>query len=191
MTKLIELDRNEYSGADPSANKLLIVDHDASLLRCQAGAMQDLGFEVITAGSVSEAMAQIESNAPTFALVGMRFDDGCGLDVVTALKHRRPNARVVVQTSYGNIATAVSAAKAGVVAYLTKPADPGEIASALLAPAGGNAEPPEHPMSPERVRWEHIRNIYEQYGRNISETARRLAMHRRTLQRILTKGTPR
>jgi two-component system, response regulator RegA len=193
MTKTIDLIRDECFTHPPDSNgyTLLIVDCNASLLRCLARAMQERGFEVITAGSVTEAMAEIESNAPAFALVGMRFDDGCGLDVVTALKRRLPDARAIIHTSYGSLATAVRAAKDGAVAYLTKPTNPDEIASVLLAPADGAAEPPQHPMSAERVRWEHIHNIYEQCGCNVSETARRLAMHRRTLQRILAKGEPR
>jgi two-component system, response regulator RegA len=191
MPESIDLRHHRCSAPDSSGNKLLIVDRDVSVLQSLACALQKRGFEVITAGSVTEAMAQIESDTPDFALVGMRFDDGCGLDVVTALKERLPNARAVIHTSYGNLATAVRAAKAGAVAYLTKPTDPAEIASTLLAPAGAAAEPPEHPMSAERVRWEHIHNIYEQCGRNVSETARRLDMHRRTLQRILAKRAPR
>jgi two-component system response regulator RegA len=118
----------------------------------------------------------------------MRFDDGCGLDVISALKEQRPDARPIVLTGYGNIATAVSAVKLGAIDYLTKPVDVDDIVSALLAPEGAKAEPPQHPMSAARVRWEHIQHVHEAYGHKVSETARRLNLHRRTLQRFLTRG---
>ncbi|MFZ1924053.1 MAG: response regulator [Xanthobacteraceae bacterium] len=191
ITESIDLNRSECVAPDPDADKLLIVDHDVAVLQCLASALQKRGFEVIAAQSVAEATIHIHSSAPALAVVGMRFDDGCGLDVVAALKQRRPDARAVVQTSYGSLATVVGAVKAGAVDYLIKPADPDDIVSALSAPAGGKAVPPHHPLSADRARWEHIRNIYEQCGRNVSETARRLAMHRRTLQRILAKRAPR
>jgi two-component system response regulator RegA len=120
----------------------------------------------------------------------MRLGDGNGLDVISALKKRRPEARGIVLTGYGNIVTAVTAVKLGAVDYLSKPADADEVAAALLATAEGKPEPPENPMSADRVRWEHIQRIYELCGRNVSETARRLNMHRRTLQRILAKRAP-
>ena len=174
-----------------SARKLLIADRDAAVLQRLAGTLQQRGFDIVVAQSVAEARARIEAGMPALAVVGMRFADGCGLDVVAALRRRRPEARAVVQTSYGSIATAVSAVKAGAVDYLVKPADPDDIVAALLAPAGGKAAPPKQPLTAERARWEHIRAIYEECGHNVSETARRLAMHRRTLQRILAKRAPR
>jgi len=121
----------------------------------------------------------------------MRLGDGNGLDVISALRKRRPDARGVVLTGYGNIATAVNAVKLGAVDYLSKPADADDVAAVLLAREGKKVEPPENPMSADRVRWEHIQRIYELCGRNVSETARRLNMHRRTLQRILAKRAPR
>ena len=120
----------------------------------------------------------------------MRLADGNGLEVISALKRRRPDARGIILTGYGNIATAVNAVKMGAVDYLAKPVDADDVAAALLAHDGATAEPPEHPMSAVRVRWEHIQRIYELCGRNVSETARRLNMHRRTLQRILAKRAP-
>ena len=111
----------------------------------------------------------------------MRLGDGNGLDVISALKKRRPEARGIVLTGYGNIATAVNAVKLGAVDYLAKPADADDVVNALLAIEGRTAEPPENPMSADRVRWEHIQRVYELCGRNVSETARRLNMHRRTL----------
>ena len=179
----------------PLAHKLLIVEDDEQLRQCLADVMAARGFRVITAASVAEGLIQIElqieANGLAFAVVDLRLPDGCGLTVVEALKRRRPDARIVIQTGYGNIATAVSAAKIGAVDYLTKPAAPDEIASVLLTPEGSKSEAPEHPMTANRMRWRHIQNFYQVYGRNLSEAARRLTMHRRTLQRVLAKGTPR
>ena len=148
------------------------------------------GFTVTTAESVADGLTQVEKAAPALAVVDMRLGDGSGLDVISALKKRRPDARGVVLTGYGNIATAVTAVKMGAFDYLSKPADADEVAAALLALDGRKPEPPENPMSADRVRWEHIQRIYELCGRNVSETARRLNMHRRTLQRILAKRAP-
>jgi two-component system response regulator RegA len=153
--------------------------------------MEARGFQVSTAETVSEGLQQVERAAPAYAVVDMRLGDGNGLDVIVALKQRRPDARAVILTGYGNIATAVNAVKIGAVDYLSKPADADDVVAALLALEGRKAEPPEHPMSADRVRWEHIQRIYELCGRNVSETARRLNMHRRTLQRILAKRAPR
>jgi two-component system, response regulator RegA len=166
---------------------LLIVDDDIQLLQCLARAMQTRGFKVKMAESVAASLAQIEANPPACAVVDMRLADGCGLDVAAALKQRRPGARIIIQTGYGNIATAVRAVKIGAIDYLPKPVDADEIAATLLAQAGGPAKPPEHPMSASRVRWEHIHNVYQSSECNVSETARRLRMHRRTLQRILAR----
>ena len=170
---------------------LLIVEDDKSFLVRLARAMETRGFSVATAESVADGLMQVERSAPAFAVVDMRLGDGNGLDVVSALKKRRPDARAIVLTGYGNIASAVNAVKMGAVDYLAKPADADDVIAALLALEGRKAEPPEHPMSADRVRWEHIQRIYELCGRNVSETARRLNMHRRTLQRILAKRAPR
>ena len=170
---------------------LLIVEDDKSFLVRLARAMETRGFSVATAESVADGLMQVERSAPAFAVVDMRLGDGNGLDVVSALKKRRPDARAIVLTGYGNIASAVNAVKMGAVDYLAKPADADDVIVALLALEGRKAEPPEHPMSADRVRWEHIQRIYELCGRNVSETARRLNMHRRTLQRILAKRAPR
>ena len=177
--------------ADLTERSLLIVEDDKSFLQRLARAMESRGFEVTTAETVSDGLMQVERSAPAFAVVDMRLGDGTGLDVISALKHRRPDARAIILTGYGNIATAVNAVKIGAVDYLAKPADADDVVAALLAIEGRKAEPPEHPMSADRVRWEHIQRIYELCGRNVSETARRLNMHRRTLQRILAKRAPR
>jgi two-component system, response regulator RegA len=176
--------------AIPSDRSLLIVEDDKSFLQRLARAMEGRGFTVTTAESVADGLQQVEKVAPAFAVVDMRLCDGTGLDVISALKRRRPDARGIVLTGYGNIATAVTAVKLGAVDYLSKPADADDVVAALLAIDGKKADPPENPMSADRVRWEHIQRIYELCGRNVSETARRLNMHRRTLQRILAKRAP-
>ena len=169
---------------------LLIVEDDKSFLQRLARAMEGRGFVVATAESVADGLTQLETSLPAFAVVDMRLEDGNGLDVISALKKRRPDARAIILTGYGNIATAVNAVKLGAVDYLSKPVDADDVVAALLALEGRKPEPPEHPMSADRVRWEHIQRIYELCGRNVSETARRLNMHRRTLQRILAKRAP-
>ena len=176
--------------AVPGDRSLLIVEDDKSFLQRLARAMESRGFTVTTAESVAEGLTQLETSSPAFAVVDMRLDDGNGLDVISALKRRRPDARAIILTGYGNIATAVNAVKLGAVDYLSKPVDADDVVAALLALDGRKAEPPENPMSADRVRWEHIQRIYELCGRNVSETARRLNMHRRTLQRILAKRAP-
>jgi two-component system response regulator RegA len=169
---------------------LLIVEDDKSFLQRLARAMESRGFTVAVAESVAEGLHEVEKSAPAYAVVDMRLGDGTGLDVISALKKRRPDARGIILTGYGNIATAVNAVKLGAVDYLSKPADADDVVAALIAIEGRKPEPPENPMSADRVRWEHIQRIYELCGRNVSETARRLNMHRRTLQRILAKRAP-
>ena len=156
---------------------LLILDDDAPLRNRLARAMESRGFEVITAETVSEGISLAQQTPPAYAVLDMRLADGSGLDVVAALRDAREDARIILLTSYGNIATAVAAVKAGAAALLN-------------AADGGLPPPPENPMPADRVRWEHIQRVYEQCGRNVSETARRLKMHRRTLQRILNKYAP-
>lgn len=174
-------------GPDPS---LLLVDDDEPFLRRLARAMEKRGFVVETASSVAEGRRLAAARPPAFAVVDLRLEDGNGLDVVEALHSRRPDCRVVILTGYGAIATAVAAVKIGATDYLSKPADAADIVRALLARPGDIPPPPENPMSADRVRWEHIQRVYEQCERNVSETARRLNMHRRTLQRILAKKSP-
>jgi two-component system, response regulator RegA len=170
--------------------RLLIVDDDKSFLERLARAMESRGFQVTTAESVADGLAQVSAAAPAFAVVDMRLNDGNGIEVISALKEKRPDARAVVLTGYGNIATAVTAVKLGAVDYLAKPADADAIQAALLAICRPLPPPPEQPMTADRVRWEHIQRVYEQCDHNVSETARRLRMHRRTLQRILAKYAP-
>jgi two-component system response regulator RegA len=178
-------------GAVEARPTLLLVDDDAPLRERLARALDQRGFAVTTADSVGAGVKLAGSAPPDFAVVDLRLGDGSGLDVVAALRAARADVRVVMLTGYGNIATAVAAVKAGAVDYLSKPADADTIAAALLATGSALPPPPDEPMSADRVRWEHIQRVYEQCDRNVSETARRLRMHRRTLQRILGKHAPR
>ena len=182
--------RTGTAGTVPGERSLLIVEDDKSFLQRLARAMETRGFVVTTAESVADGLLQVEKAAPAFAVVDMQLGDGNGLDVISAMKRRRPEARAIILTGYGNIATAVNAVKLGAVDYLAKPVDADDVVAALLAFDNKKIEPPENPMSADRVRWEHIQRIYELCGRNVSETARRLNMHRRTLQRILAKRAP-
>jgi two-component system response regulator RegA len=172
-------------------NRLLLVDDDKPFLTRLARAMETRGFAVETADTVAEGIAKAKTTAPAFAVVDMRLTDGNGLDVVESIRAARPDARIIILTGYGNIATAVTAVKLGAIDYLAKPADADEVFAALTRDSEDRALPPENPMSADRVRWEHIQRVYEMCGRNVSETARRLNMHRRTLQRILAKRAPR
>ncbi|MCG8562301.1 MAG: ActR/PrrA/RegA family redox response regulator transcription factor [Hyphomicrobiales bacterium] len=174
----------------PSDPSLVIVDDDRPFVSRLGRAMESRGFDVRTAETIDEGMALIRQAPPAYAVVDMRLEDGNGLDVIQVLKELRPDARAVILTGYGNIATAVTAVKLGAVDYLAKPADADDVCNALLAPPDAKAPPPENPMSADRVRWEHIQRVYELCDRNVSETARRLNMHRRTLQRILAKRAP-
>jgi two-component system response regulator RegA len=175
----------------PEDRSLLIVDDDRAFRERLARAMQSRGFEVLLAESVSEGIAMVKEKPPAFAVVDLKLEDGSGLEIVETLHASRRNARVVVLTGFGNIATAVAAVKFGALDYLPKPADADDIMGALLARTGEKPSPPQNPMSADRVRWEHIQRVYELCGHNVSETARRLNMHRRTLQRILAKRSPR
>ena len=169
---------------------LLLVDDDEPFLKRLAKAMEKRGFSVETAGSVVAGKAIATARPSAYAVVDLRLEDGNGLDVVETLRERRPDSRIVVLTGYGAIATAVAAVKIGATDYLSKPADANDIVNALLQKGDELPPPPENPMSADRVRWEHIQRVYELWDRNVSETARRLNMHRRTLQRILAKRSP-
>jgi len=176
--------------ADLTDKTLLLLDDDAPLRTRLGRALEGRGFQVTLAGSVREAIGAVKLAAPAYAVLDMRLEDGNGLGVVEVIHAARPDAKVIMLTGYGNIASAVAAVKAGAVNYLPKPADADDVVRALLARDDAPA-PPENPMSADRVRWEHIQRVYELCGHNVSETARRLNMHRRTLQRILAKRSPR
>lgn len=175
----------------PGDRSLLIVDDDAPLRMRLARAMETRGFTVAAAESVAEGVELAMENPPAYAVIDLRLDDGNGFEVVQAIQEAKPDCRIVMLTGYGNIATAVAAIKAGAVDYLPKPANADDIAASLLETQRPLPGPPKDPMSADRVRWEHIQRVFEQCGRNVSETARRLKMHRRTLQRILNKHAPR
>jgi two-component system, response regulator RegA len=174
-----------------AGRKLLLVDDDAPLRRSMARALERRDFQVLAAEGVAEAKSLAREHRPEFAVLDMRLTEGSGLDLVRTLRELRPEVRIVIVTGYGNIATAVAAIKAGAMDYLAKPVDADDVVSALLKSGHGLPPPRENPMSADRVRWEHIQRVFEQCNRNVSETARRLNMHRRTLQRILNKRAPR
>ena len=184
------------SDIDPAVaalrDKSLLLLDDDSVLRNRLGrALESRGFTVTLVESVAQASEAVRAAPPAFAVLDMRLEDGSGLKVVEVLRAARPTACIVMLTGYGNIATAVAAVKAGAVDYLAKPADADDVVKALLsARSGVRPAPPEKPMSADRVRWEHIQRVFELCERNVSETARRLSMHRRTLQRILAKRAP-
>lgn len=182
----------ENSATAPKTDmSLLIVDDDTPFRNRLARSMEKRGFEVESVESVALGLEAATGRPPAYAVIDLRLADGSGLDVVSALRDARPDTRVIMLTGYGNIATAVAAVKAGAVDYLPKPSDSDAVEAALLAHGDALPPPPENPMSADRVRWEHIQRVFEQCGRNVSETARRLNMHRRTLQRILNKHAPR
>ncbi len=169
---------------------LLLMDDDAPFRNRLGRALEARGFAVTQAESVAQALDVIDRMPPAFAVMDMRLEDGNGLKAVEALHRKRPDARAIMLTGYGNIATAVAAVKSGAIDYLSKPADADDVVRALLAVEDKAPPPPENPMSADRVRWEHIQRVYALCGQNVSETARRLNMHRRTLQRILAKRAP-
>ncbi|GIK98611.1 MAG: photosynthetic apparatus regulatory protein RegA [Alphaproteobacteria bacterium] len=184
--------RPEKAGGGATDRSLLVVDDDAPFRQRLALAMERRGFSVATADSMAAGIAEARARRPAFAVIDLRLGDGSGIEVVSALREVRADARVVVLTGYGNIATAVAAVKMGAIDYLSKPADADAVEAALLQNEGETLPPPpEQPMTADRVRWEHIQRVFEQCDRNVSETARRLRMHRRTLQRILNKYAPR
>ena len=181
---------NTQKIADFADKSLLIVDDDNPLRDRLARAMEKKGFKVIQADSVKQGINKAKNAAPAFAVVDLRLGDGNGLEVIKEIRKVKSDSRVVMLTGYGNIPTAVAAVKAGAIDYIPKPADADDVESALLAFPESKAIPPENPMSADRVKWEHIHRIFELCNRNVSETARRLKMHRRTLQRILSKRSP-
>ncbi len=170
---------------------LLIVDDDSPFRERLARAMEKKGFKVSQAEGVKMGIDCVKKEKPAFAVVDLRLNDGNGLEVVKEIQNINSKSRVVMLTGYGNIPTAVAAIKQGAIDYLAKPADADDVERALLAEPNKKADPPENPMSADRVKWEHIHRVFELCNRNVSETARRLKMHRRTLQRILSKRSPR
>ncbi len=191
MTELKTSENNAQDDMEDVRPTLLLVDDDRPFLQRLSRAMETRGFVVTMAETVREGSQFAKTTNPDFAVVDMRLEDGNGLDVVSVLQEQSSETRVIVLTGYGNIATAVTAVKLGAIDYLAKPADADDVYAALMQDPNDKAAPPENPMSADRVRWEHIQRVYELCDRNVSETARRLNMHRRTLQRILAKRAPR
>jgi two-component system response regulator RegA len=181
---------NQKKLSEFNDKSLLIVDDDNPFRERLARAMEKKGFEVSQAESVKKGIETVKTKKPTFAVVDLRLNDGNGLEIVKVIQNSNPNSRIIMLTGYGNISTAVAAIKQGAIDYLAKPADADDVEKALLADPNKKAEPPENPMSADRVKWEHIHRVFELCNRNVSETARRLKMHRRTLQRILSKRSP-
>lgn len=174
----------------PEDRTLLVVDDDAVFLERISRAMAERGFEVRSSTTAAKALTLMSEEPPAFAVVDLRLTDGSGLDLIAALRDARRTSRIIMLTGYGNLPTVVNAVKLGALGYLTKPADADELTDALLAPPNAHASAPGHPMSPDRARWLHIQSVFQTYNNNVSETARRLNMHRRTLQRILMKAAP-
>ena len=177
--------------SDFKDKSLLIVDDDNPFRERLARAMEKKGFIVTQAESVKKGISTVRLNKPAFAVIDLRLGDGNGLEVVKMIQSSNINSRIIMLTGYGNIPTAVAAIKEGAIDYLAKPADADDIEKALLVNSNTKPQPPENPMSADRVKWEHIHRVFELCNRNVSETARRLKMHRRTLQRILYKKSPR
>ena len=186
----MEETKNTLKIADFVDKSLLIVDDDNPLRDRLSRAMEKKGFRVTQAESVKQGISKAINSPPAFAVVDLRLNDGNGLEVVKEIQKIKKNSRIVLLTGYGNIPTAVAAVKAGAIDYIPKPADADDVENALLASPETKAKPPENPMSADRVKWEHIHRVFELCNRNVSETARRLKMHRRTLQRILSKRSP-
>ena len=184
------MQENYKNISESQVKSLLIVDDDNPFRERLARAMEKKGFKVSQAESVKIGKDIVKANKPDYAVVDLRLNDGNGIEVVQEIKKNNPNSRVIMLTGYGNIPTAVAAIKHGAIDYLSKPADADDIERALLADPNKKADPPVNPMSADRVKWEHIHRVFELCNRNVSETARRLKMHRRTLQRILSKRSP-
>ena len=186
----MKLNNNSLKISDFEEKTLLIVDDDDPFRLRLGRAMESKGFKVVLAKGVEEANILVKKSPPAFAVIDLRLLDGNGLDVVDEIHKIKQNSRIVMLTGYGNLPTAVAAIKAGAIDYISKPADADAVEAALLAAPDKKAAPPENPMSADRVKWEHIQRVFELCDRNVSETARRLKMHRRTLQRILSKRSP-
>ena len=184
------MNNNLQKISDFEDKSLLIVDDDNPFRDRLARAMEKKGFSVSQAESVKKGIDLIKLNKPAFAVVDLRLGDGNGLEIVKELQNSNASCKIIMLTGYGNIPTAVAAIKQGAIDYLAKPADADDVEKALLADPAKKAQPPENPMSADRIKWEHIHRVFELCNRNVSETARRLKMHRRTLQRILSKRSP-
>ncbi|MEO0660442.1 MAG: response regulator [Planctomycetota bacterium] len=185
-------------GADPSAltdqhleaRSMLLVDDDEILRERLARALRERGFDVRTAANVDDAVQLAEADSPEYAVVDLRMPGKGGMELLRELQRVDAGTRALVLTGYGSIATAVEAVRLGAVNFIPKPADADDVCKALLAPPNQKAAPPDNPLSADRVRWEHIQRVLSDCGGNISESARRLGIHRRSLQRKLQRLAP-
>jgi two-component system, response regulator RegA len=169
---------------------LLLVEDDDILRGRLARAFDARGLEVREAATVGEAAALAEREPPELVVLDLRMPDGSGLDLIPVLKAADPATRIVVLTGYGSIATAIEALHRGAVHYVTKPAHADEILAAFSRGAEASIGPPIQPMSLDRVEWEHISRVLVDCRGNISEAARLLGLHRRSLQRKLARYPP-
>ena len=169
---------------------MLLVDDDAVFRQRLAAALSSRGIEVRTAADGAEAMALAREESPEWALVDLRMPGGSGLDLVRELKVLDPATQVVVLTGYGSIATAMEAVRLGARHYLTKPADVDEILGAFGGERPALEEDGTGTPSLDLVEWEHLQRVLADCGGNISEAARRLGMHRRSLQRKADRRRP-
>ena len=178
--------RRTYEGADKPS--LLLVDDDATLCDTLARALAKRGFEVETALTAEAASKLANERPPQYAVVDLKLPDKPGLKLVPTLIGLDPHTRIVVLTGYGNIATAIEAIKLGATYYLCKPVDADDIVAAFHHDAGNDETGAnEKPMSVKRLEWEHIWQVLREHKGNISQAARAMSMHRRTLQRKLAK----
>lgn len=174
-----------------TSETILITDDDKAFCAALSGAMRRRGHRVIIAHDYDDAISEADAWSPSRAVVDLRMPGRGGLEVVAELKRRHPDIKIIVLTGYGSIATAVEAVKLGAVHYLTKPADVDEVLTAFERTGPALDTPaPQTPPSLEEVEWEHLQKVLTDCGGNISEAARRLGMHRRSLQRKLSRGRP-
>ena len=169
---------------------LLLVEDERSVRSRLEQALTTAGYAVTVVDNLAAAEKVMAEQRFACAVIDMRLSDGHGLDLVRQLHDQRPPTRVVVITGYDSVAGSIVALRSGAVDYLPKPVEPEALIQALRGKAA-ESEVPAVPVSADRIKWEHIHRLYEQCDRNVSETARRLGMHRRTLQRILVKRAPR
>ncbi|MQA30540.1 MAG: response regulator [Luteitalea sp.] len=180
---------NEGLPEQPADSRtVLVVDDDAVFRARLVRALIARGFAASAAADYDEAMSRARSETPEFAIVDLRLPGKSGLDLVRDLKALDPTTTVIILTGYGSIATAVQGVRLGAASYLTKPVDADQIVAALEPPAGGGAEPLAPVAQPlARVEWEHIQRVLADCGGNVSQAARLLGIHRRSLQRKLLK----
>lgn len=170
---------------------VLLIDDDELFARVMAEAFSRRGFQTLTAHSAEEAHALVQAQPVECAVVDLRMPEESGLQLIPALLHAKPKLRIVVLTGYASIATAVEAIKLGARHYLTKPADVDDIIAAFGREGGDDAlAVTDTPTSLERLEWEYIHKTLNECGGNVSLAAKRLGLHRRTLQRKLQKRPP-